>query len=78
MLHYHGPITDDLWLVLRTCWKRPLSLQCDFARQNAREVALAASMGLISSIDPDGRDYRHHWRITAAGITALEHKELME
>ncbi len=72
---YHGPLTDELWLVLKTAWKSGISLQSDFARQNAMEVALAASCGWLSTVDPDGKAYRRQWRITASGITALQNKD---
>lgn len=72
---YSGPLTDELWAVLKRAWKIPISLQCDFARQHAQEIALAASQGWISVTDPDGRAYRRAWRITQGGLTALQYKE---
>jgi hypothetical protein len=53
-------------------------LQGDFSRALAPEVALAASLGFISTIDLDGKAYRKQWHITNAGLVALEHKEDFE
>jgi hypothetical protein len=72
---YTGPFPPDLWLVLKEAWKGGISLQGDFARQHSAEVALAASCGFISNVDPDGRSYRTRWRITAAGLTCYSNKE---
>lgn len=77
MIRYTGHIPEDLWVILRACWKRPIKLQSDLARQYPVEVGLAASMGLISTLDPDGSNYNTTWRITAAGLSALEAKEYM-
>jgi hypothetical protein len=74
---YSGPIPDTLWAVLHRAWKAGISLQSDFAREHAIELALAASCGFISTIDPNGQNYRGMWRITASGLTAYEHKELI-
>ena len=74
---YAGPLSDDTWLVLKHAWKHGgISLQCDFARQNAIELALCASQGWISTVDPDGKAYRNRWRITNAGLTMLKHKDM--
>lgn len=75
MLNYTGDVPEELWAVLLHAWRRPLALQSDFARQNSVGVALAASMGLLSSIKPDGTEYTTCWHVTAAGITALHYKE---
>lgn len=75
MLNYTGDVPEELWAVLLHAWKRPISLQSDYARQNAMGVALAASMGLLSTIKPDGGGYTSYWHVTAAGITALHYKE---
>jgi len=74
-VNYRGEVPEELWLVLRTAWGRPISIQSDFARRYAVEVCLAASMGLVSTIKPNGSGYTTQWRLTSAGITALEHKE---
>lgn len=76
-MNYHGPLPEDLWQVLKHCWKGGISLQSDFARAHSSTIALAASCGWLSTIDPGGKTYRGQWRLTAAGITALDNKELI-
>lgn len=74
---YTGPLTDDTWLVLKTAWKRGgIALQCDLARQYSIELALCASQGWVSTVDPDGKSYRNRWRITSSGLTMLKHKDM--
>lgn len=58
-------------------WTSGVSIQGDFARTNAEDMALAASLGWISTVDPNGLAYRRQWRITVAGLSALHNKELM-
>lgn len=74
---YRGEYPDGLWPVLFQAWERGIAIQGDFARAAASEVALAASCGWISNVDPDGSRYGNRWRITAAGLYALQHKDLM-
>lgn len=75
-LTYSGALPANLWNVLTHAWKwGGISLQSNYARANAATVALLASMGWLSTIDPDGRAYRGQWRITEAGLSALKHKE---
>lgn len=38
-------------------------------------VALAASLGWLTTISPDGQTYTRQWRLTAAGLQALYQKE---
>lgn len=75
--HYHGDYPPHIWDVLKQAWMHGIAIQGDFARAVAAEVALAASCGWITSIDLDGSSYSNRWRITAAGLTALTHKEYM-
>jgi hypothetical protein len=78
-LNYHGPLPAAFWPVLKHAWKYGgITLQSDYARSNALHLALAASMGWLSTIDPDGKSYRGQWRITTAGLTALQNKENFE
>lgn len=73
---FTGPLPDDTWPVLKHAWKwGGIALQSNFARQHATTVALMASQGWLSTIDPDGTAYRGHWRLTQAGLTALGNKE---
>jgi hypothetical protein len=76
---YVGPLSDEVFHCLKTTWKTGgLSLQCDYARNHAMEVALCASQGWLSVVDPDGRTYRDRWRITAMGLSLLQYKEQMK
>jgi hypothetical protein len=71
MRHFHGDYPPSLWAVLTLAHDRYISCQGDWARALAPEVALAASLGWLSNIDPDGLHYSNKWRITPAGLTAL-------
>lgn len=57
---------------MERCWEAPVALASNYARDNLKVVALCASLGWISSVRPDGHAYTGHWRLTAAGVTALE------
>lgn len=75
-LPYHGPIPPDIWLLLHHAHDTGgFALQSDVARGVSQLVALAASCGWLSVISPDGSSYEPKWRITAAGLTALQHKD---
>lgn len=74
---YHGPIPAGLWDVLSQAHEGGISVQSNFARSYSLEVALAASLGWVSTITPTGLAYSRVWRITMAGLSALQHKELM-
>lgn len=71
MRPYRGEYPPQLWLVLSLAHERFISVQSDWARALAPEVALAASLGWLSNIDPSGHQYTKQWRITPAGLTAL-------
>lgn len=61
---------DRLHTLLHTIYIKPLSIQSNTARRDADVVAMAASMGLITTqITPGtfGRD----WRVTSEGLTHL-------
>jgi hypothetical protein len=69
---YRGPVPGGVWLIIELARKGGISLQSDAARHGAADVALAASLGYISVIAPDGRSFDHAWAPTAAGLHALE------
>jgi hypothetical protein len=56
--------------VLEKTWKSGIDLQSNYFRSHPKLVALAASLGYISTIYPDG-DYGGTWRITPSGCTQL-------
>lgn len=43
------------------------------AREASTEVALAASMGWISTVSLDGAGYGRMWNVTAEGVAAYTH-----
>jgi hypothetical protein len=55
---------------LEKAWKGGISLQSQFFRDNPRQVALAASLGFITTLDPIG-NYGGVWRITPTGCFQL-------
>ncbi len=75
MRNYRGPHPEELWAVLGAAHERYISVQSDFARSAATYIALASSLGWITTISPDGLTYGGRWAITATGLYALEHRE---
>lgn len=71
MHRYRGDYPDQLWAVLMIAHERYISVSGDWARALAPEVALAASLGWLSNIAPDGASYSNKWRITVPGLMAL-------
>lgn len=73
---FRGTYPPALWTLLdETHLAGGLSIQGDPARQRADMVALAASLGWLSTITPDGHRYTRVWRLTAAGLQALTQQE---
>lgn len=68
---YLGPIPDEIWEVLIKAWDRPISIQSNYSREHSVAVAFSASMGWLSSIQPDGLGFSRKWHITLEGLTAL-------
>ena len=77
MMLYHGALPEEIWEVLTVAHEGGISVQSNLARVFSIEVALAASLGWITSVDPNGQAYSRIWRITVAGLTALNNKDLM-
>lgn len=72
---YHGPVPRKLWDILRVSWEQGLAVQSNYAREHASEVALAASMGFISTVSLDGRKYQRVWNVTHEGVVAFTNRE---
>lgn len=72
---YFGPMPEELWEVLTVAWEAGLAVSSNMARELAPEVALAASMGWISTVSLDGRTYQRVWHITAEGMMVLRGRE---
>ncbi len=69
---FKGETPEACYEVLEAVWERAVSLASDYARNNRVPLAFCASMGWISIIRPDGHDIGLSWRLTAAGLHALE------
>lgn len=67
----HKKIDSCLRQVLHTTWTCQVTTKSDFARENADYIAMAASMGLISTRIMENV-YGRHWQVTAKGLDALE------
>lgn len=64
-------IQTKLYDIILEAYKRSFAVQSDFARQYATYVAMAASMGLISTkVHQD--IYSGEWRPTVKGLTWIE------
>jgi hypothetical protein len=61
--------------VLRRAWLAPFTISCDFARQYAAYVALAACKGLITTRISNGV-FGRTWRITAIGLRLINESEV--
>ncbi|GJE18778.1 hypothetical protein [Methylobacterium marchantiae] len=72
---YFGPLPDDIWALLNLVQDYPLAVSSNLAREAAGTVALAASMGWISCVDPDGKGFSRRWRITPEGAFASRNRE---
>lgn len=72
---YLGRIPNIVWFLLELAHERGFSVSSNTAREHAQEVALAASMGWISTVRLDGKRALRRWNVTAEGLTALNHKD---
>lgn len=61
---------NALNLALEKAWKGGIALQSQFFRDNPKVVALAASLGFITSVEPSG-NFGGVWRITPSGCSIL-------
>ena len=67
----------NLAVVVQIAWQEPFTVQANFARRYAREVAVAASLGFITSI-PEGEGTWTagcRWFVTGEGLEWLQAKE---
>lgn len=70
---YLGKYPKPLWLVIERAWELGISVSSNFARDYAPLIALAASLGWISTVTLDGKKFTNRWNVTAEGVTALNH-----
>lgn len=68
------PIDMNIDNVLRKAWLQGFRTKSDFARQYANEVAIAASLGLISTKIGQER-FDKSWHITRKGLGFLQESE---
>lgn len=72
-------LIDDVLHVLLRCHDDPPTVKSDFARSNAPEVAMAASLGLITTKLHDPHlftQFGNEWRLTTRGLHILEKADL--
>ena len=74
---YHGRIPPRVWSIVRVAWEAGIAVSSNMAREWSGEIALAASLGWISTVSLDGRTYHRVWNVTAEGVIALNHKEML-
>lgn len=60
--------------LLAEVWMQPASLKSTLSRQRAREFAIAAQHGLITTFDHRGQ-MRHAWFITQRGLQFINRRE---
>lgn len=72
---YLGEIPEEVYQVVDDAWSAALSIQSNYARENAVFVAMAASLGWITNISPDGLSYSRRWHCTMEGLSALRHRQ---
>lgn len=70
---YLGKFPPEVWLVVERAWESGISVSSDFARQHASIIALASSLGWISSVSLSGKRYTRRWNITTEGTIAYNH-----
>lgn len=75
---YFGEFPDGLWEIVDKAWFDPPSISSNYSRERAPLIALAASLGWISIIAPDGLSLSRSWHVTAEGLSAMRHRDLMQ
>jgi len=70
-----NPIDKKLFEVVLEAYKRSFSVQSDYARAVAEHVAMAASLGFIST-KVHNNVYSRDWRPTVKGLTWLESQDI--
>lgn len=69
---YFGPLPDDMEEVLDRAWTASISIASNYARAHLATLALAASLGWVSTVHPDGQEFTSAWRITASGLSYFQ------
>ncbi|MGC3025868.1 hypothetical protein ACPUER_12060 [Burkholderia sp. DN3021] len=63
-------IATDLMHVLRECRSAPVFVKGNYARTNAIDVAMAASLGFITTESESGV-FSNRWHLTGKGMECL-------
>lgn len=64
-------IPPEVQEVVGVAYLGPFRTKSDYAREKATMVALASSLGLITSVYPGGAAYGNTWRVTPRGLRLL-------
>lgn len=72
-----SPLDDGLTDVVHEAYVRSFTVKSDYARNNAAFVAMAASLGLISTRVTKGV-YSFEWRPTGTGLALLRERDELE
>lgn len=75
---YLGPIPKLIFKLLTKAWEDGITTSSNYARQNAPQIALAASAGWISNVTLDGKRFTNRWNITAQGVNLVNHQKEMQ
>lgn len=62
----------NLQIIVEKAWREPFTTKSDFARENANDVAAAASLGYITTAlngDDTMADFSNAWLVTAKGLS---------
>lgn len=59
-------------------WYDPPSISSNYSRLHAKVIALAASLGWLTIIAPDGQSLSRSWHCTSEGLSALKNRSLMD
>lgn len=73
--HYYGKIPPGVWHVVEVAAGPGFTVSSNLSREFAREIALAASMGWITTIRADGKRHLNCWNSTESGQVALNRKD---
>lgn len=64
---------ERMYHVVHAAYLKPFRIKSNFAREYCQEVAAAASIGLISTIESP-MVYAHNWRITGTGLDYIRNR----
>lgn len=76
---YTGKLPSAVWRIVQLAWEAGIAVSSNMARELSSEIALAASIGWISTISLDGRKHHRTWNVTAEGVIAYnQHQQRVE